>query len=240
VLGSLVGAASGIPFVGPGIEMFTNAFGPRGDKSLQSKYTVDGAGFGNTGARDEFGLATFNRKDGFLGLTGDTTRDYTDRMSQRLDELGNFFSSKGIDINDPDAYNKMKDINSTYAKQVLAYQQRTAVENLNKKQKDAVERQKQKAIEEAAKKQREAAATIAAAQKAQAEQKAREAATADRARAANPNVYAEADRRGFTDGRGGGFGSRSTGTNENFSNRTGRGRTGYSDGGLATMFTRRR
>jgi hypothetical protein len=240
VLGSLVGAASGIPFVGPGIEMFTNAFGPRGDKSLQSKYTVDGAGFGNTGARDEFGLATFNRKDGFLGLTGDTTRDYTDRMSQRLDELGNFFSSKGIDINDPDAYNKMKDINSTYAKQVLAYQQRTAVENLNKKQKDAVERQKQKAIEEAAKKQREAAATIAAAQKAQAEQKAREAATADRARAANPNVYAEADRRGFTDGRGGGFGSRSTGTNENFSNRTGRGRTGYGNGGLATMFTRRR
>ena len=38
----------------------------------------------------------------------------------------------------------------------------------------------------------------------------------------------------------GGFGSRSTGTNENFSNETGRGRTGYSEGGLATMFTRRR
>ena len=240
VLGSLVGAAARIPFVGSGIEMFTNAFGPRGDKSLQSKYTVDGAGFGNTGARDEFGLATFNKKDGFLGLTGDTTRDYTDRMSERLDELGGFFNSKGIDINDPDAYNKMKDINSTYAKQVLAYQQRLAVENLNKKQKDAVERQKQKAIEEAAKRQRDAQAAIAAAQKAQAEQKAREAATADRARAANPNVYAEADRQGFTDGRGGGFGSRSTGTNENFSNKTGRGRTGYSEGGLATMFTRRR
>ena len=158
--------ANMIPYVGTAKKGLEAMFGPAGPKSLQSKYTVDGAGFGNTGARDEFGLATFDRKDGFLGLTGDTTRDYTDRMSQRLDELGNFFSSKGIDINDPDAYNKMKDINSTYAKQVLAYQQRTAVENLNKKQKDAVERQKQKAIEEAAKKQREAAATIAAAEKA--------------------------------------------------------------------------
>jgi len=158
--------ANMVPYVGTAKRGLEAMFGPAGDKSLQSKYTVDGAGFGNTGARDEFGLATFDRKDGFLGLTGDTTRDYTDRMSQRLDELGNFFSSKGIDINDPDAYNKMKDINSTYAKQVLAYQQRTAVENLNKKQKDAVERQKQKAIEEAAKKQREAAATIAAAEKA--------------------------------------------------------------------------
>ena len=63
---------------------------------------------------------------------------------------------------------------------------------------------------------------------------------ATRARAANPDVYARADALGFTDGKGGGFGSRSTGTNENFSNETGRGRTGYSEGGLATMFTRRR
>ena len=36
-----------------------------------------------------------------MGLTGDTTRDYTDRMSDRLDELGEFFGGKGIDINDP-------------------------------------------------------------------------------------------------------------------------------------------
>ena len=68
----------------------------------------------------------------------------------------------------------------------------------------------------------------------------REQETADRARAANPGVYARADALGFTDGRGGGFGSRSTGTNENFSNETGRGRTGYGDGGLATMFKEKR
>jgi len=68
---------------------------------------------------------------------------------------------------------------------------------------------------------------------AQAAQAAREAATAARAMARNPQVYANA---GITSG---GFASQNTGTNSNFSNRTGRGRTGYSEGGLASMFTRR-
>ena len=68
----------------------------------------------------------------------------------------------------------------------------------------------------------------------------REQETADRARAANPGVYARADAMGFTDGKGGGFGSKSTGTNESFSNKSGRGRTGYSEGGLATMFKEKR
>ena len=68
----------------------------------------------------------------------------------------------------------------------------------------------------------------------------REQETADRARAANPGVYASADRQGFTDGKGGGFGSKSTGTNDAFSNESGRGRTGYSDGGLVTMFKEKR
>jgi len=68
----------------------------------------------------------------------------------------------------------------------------------------------------------------------------REQETADRARAANPGVYARADAMGFTDGKGGGFGSKSTGTNENFSNKSGRGRTGYSEGGLVTMFKEKR
>ena len=48
--------------------------------------------------------------------------------------------------------------------------------------------------------------------------------TTRRARFDNPNVYAKADKLGFT-GPGGGF--KSAGTNENFSNKTGRGRTGY-------------
>jgi hypothetical protein len=141
VLGTILGFASGIPFLGP-LAMLSNAFGPQGDKSLQSKYTVDGAGFGNTGARDEFGLATFDKKDGFLGLTGNTTRDYTNRISERLGELKGFFADRGIDINDPDAYDDMKDINGFYAKQVQAYQQRLATENINTRTRDAIEAQR--------------------------------------------------------------------------------------------------
>jgi hypothetical protein len=76
----------------------------------------------------------------------------------------------------------------------------------------------------------------AATQKAEAEMKAREQAQADRARAANPGVYARADAMGFTDGKGGGFGSKSTGTNESFSNKSGRGRTGYRYGGRTSYF----
>ena len=67
-----------------------------------------------------------------------------------------------------------------------------------------------------------------------AQQAAREAATAARAMAKNPQVYRNA---GITSG---GFASQNTGTNENFSNKSGRGRTGYQEGGLASMFTRRR
>ena len=81
-------------------------------------------------------------------------------------------------------------------------------------------------------KKNEAAAIEAAKAAAQAADEARQA---ERARAANPGVYARADAMGFTDGRGGGFGSRSTGTNENFSNETGRGRTGYMMGGLTDL-----
>jgi len=66
----------------------------------------------------------------------------------------------------------------------------------------------------------------------------REQETADRARARNPGVYARADALGFTDGKGGGFASKSTGTNENFSNETGRGRTGYDDGGRVYLYNR--
>ena len=127
---------------------------------------MDGAGFGNTGARDEFGLATFNKKDGFLGLTGNTTRDYTDRMKERLGELDDFFGSRieGFDINNLDAetLDKMKNINSFYTKQIQAYKQRTAVEDINKRTQDTIEAQRiQRELEEAAKAKDRAAALAA-------------------------------------------------------------------------------
>jgi len=58
-------------------------------------------------------------------------------------------------------------------------------------------------------------------------QRSREAATAARAMAKNPQVYRNA---GITSG---GFASQNTGTNQNFSNKTGRGRTGYKEGLMA-------
>ena len=89
-------------------------------------------------------------------------------------------------------------------------------QNLFNKRKDAADIIFNRKVEE---RQQKAAA------KAQKEQVAREANTAARARAKNPNVYREADRLGLTDPKTGGF--KSAGTNENFSNKTGRGRTGY-------------
>lgn len=71
---------------------------------------------------------------------------------------------------------------------------------------------------------RKRAQTEASRAKIAALQKFARADTTSRARFDNPNVYAKADKLGFT-GPGGGF--KSAGTNENFSNKTGRGRTGY-------------
>jgi|21_taG_2_1085346.scaffolds.fasta_scaffold18991_2 hypothetical protein len=109
-----------------------------GPKSLQSKYTVDNAGYGNTGMRDEYGLFTGQRNDGLFGIFGDPTGpDYTNRMAERIDELQDFYNSDKIqekyglgnidlenDVLDEATYNKIKNINSTYAKQVLDYQKR--------------------------------------------------------------------------------------------------------------------
>ena len=136
-----IGAVAGVPILGP---LLSNM--KQGDRGLQSKYTVDNVGFGNTGARDEFGLATFDKKDGFLGLTGNTTRNYVDRMNERLGELDKFFSERieGFDINNLDdaTLSEMSKINNFYTKQIQAYKQRTAVEDINKRTQDAIQAQK--------------------------------------------------------------------------------------------------
>ena len=233
VLGTVVGAAAGIPFVGPAIDFLSKMGG--GDKSLRSKYTVDNVGFGNTGMRDEFGLFTGQRNDGFLGILGKPTGpDYTDRMNERLGELDDFFGSRieGFDINNLDdaTLSKMKDINGFYTKQILAYKQRTAVEDINKRTQDAVEAQR---IQE------EIAAAAAAKDRAAALAAIKKQGKMDY----NPNIHGPTDYGKDSQGNqsfdfGGGFGIGSDGGP--VSNKTGKGRTGYSEGGLATMFTRRR
>jgi hypothetical protein len=81
--------------------------------------------------------------------------------------------------------------------------------------------------------QKEAARAEAAQAAERQAQMAREQSTADRARAANASVYASADRQGFTNS-GGGFSTSaadragtSAGSGQGFSNKSGRGRTGF-------------
>ena len=225
-----IGAVAGVPILGP---LLSNM--KQGDRGLQSKYTVDNVGFGNTGARDEFGLATFDKKDGFLGLTGNTTRNYVDRMNERLGELDKFFSERieGFDINNLDdaTLSKMSKINNFYTKQIQAYKQRTAVEDINKRTQDAIQAQK---IQE------ELAAAAAAKDRAAALAAIKKQGEMDY----NPNIHGPVDYGKGSDGKqsfdsGMGFGINAT-TGGPVSNKTGKGRTDYSDGGLATMFTRRR
>jgi len=246
LLGMAVSGMSGIPFVGTGITKLGDFFGPQGDKSLQSKYTVDNAGYGNTGARDEFGVATFDAKDGFLGLKGNTTRDYVDRMSDQMDKNIDFFGGKRTGLtgktldktgssvenfserwsnfDDLDAaaqqalINEMKAINGFKTKQMLAYKNRLATEKINS---------------DFAKKQAEIEAAKKAAE-----------SRAESARQYDPNVHGPTNYGLGSDGQQSydtrlGFGSNAT-TGGPVSNKTGRGRTDYSKGGLASMFTRRR
>ncbi len=82
VFGTIVGAAAGIPFVGPVIDALSKMGGK--DRSDRSKYAVDNVGFGQGTGRDEFGVFT-----GGKTLFG-TTKDYGERMKERLGELDDF------------------------------------------------------------------------------------------------------------------------------------------------------
>jgi len=224
-----------IPYMGPIKKGAEAIFGPQGDKSLQGKYTVDNAGFGNTGARDEFGLATFNKKDGFLGLSGNTTRDYVDRMQEKVKDLTKFFGDRieDFDINNltPDMLTDMRRINGFYTKQIQAYQDRLNVENLNRQQKD-----KEQAQEIA--KQKQEAAFQAQLNQAQKKQRMADLQRVERA------YREDTGGRAGSYGPGGTSGQQSDGSyNDPFDPGGGEkdgGLIGYQKGGLATMFTRRR
>ena len=130
--------------------------------------------------------------------------------------------SKGIGIQSLiDAYQKFSPLGMVYRAG------NNIVTNTQKYFADKKETERLEALAqiEQARKQKESQAIIAAAE----EQATREAATATRAMAANPNVYRNA---GITSG---GFASQNTGTNSGFSNKSGRGRTGYGKGGIVTL-----
>ena len=163
-------------------------------------------------------------------------------MNERVDELTDFFSGerktfggkkkegtfKSVDnfkerisnFDDMDAadqqalINEMKAINGFYTKQFFAYKKnRIPIETYHKEFTEQVIKEKNEA-----------------------EMKKRQADTTRRAREKNPDVYARAEKLGFIDKNTGGF--KSAGTNEAFSNKTGKGRTGYDDGGMVYLYDR--
>ena len=196
-----------IPLVNKLITGIRNSLGlqPVGDRSDRSRWAVDNVGYGQGIGRDQWGVFT-----GGKTMMG-TTADYKTRMENRIDEI-KALQAKGLK-------------NNSWTKQLKDYYIKIAIlEGEEKKRRHDFDKIIKKREETQA-----AKAKIEAAEKAQKEQAAREAATAARAMAKNPQVYRDA---GITSG---GFASQNTGTNPNFSNRTGRGRTGYGKGGIVTL-----
>ena len=144
----------------------------------------------------------------------------TEDLEKYSDDMFNVqeTKSKGIGIQSLiDAYQKFSPLGMVYRAG------NNIVTNTQKYFADKKETERLEALAqiEQARKQKEAQATIAAAQE--------QAATATRAMAANPNVYRNA---GITSG---GFASQNTGSNPSFSNKTGKGRTGYGTGGIVSL-----
>jgi len=210
--------STGIPSI---INQNLNQGGGEGDGGGNNIIGGKDYGYNSYFAKDDKvqGPQTKEEIENFLNDIGEGTIDDDDMPGFDFKGLGTFFSNLPTPFNL--AKKGMKAFND-YQAEKKAKEEAAA----KKAERERI------AKEQIAKAEKIEAARI----EAQKAQKAREAATAQRAREANASVYASADRQGFTDGRGGGFGSRSTGTNENFSNNSGRGRTGYRYGGRASYF----
>ena len=156
VPGQVSSFISSLPYVGPikkGLETF---FGPPKDRSIQSKYAVDNAGYGQGTSRDEFG--TFTGGKTLLGKT----KNYVERMDNRIDFLENDFFGDimgDTDFEDlsEEQIQEMKQKNGFNFKQLVAYKQRTAVEKLNEK---FAEQVRQKELQEKIEKERKKGKTL--------------------------------------------------------------------------------
>ncbi len=107
-----------------------------GDRSDRQRWAVDGAGFGQGTGRDQFGVFT-----GGKTMFGKTA-DYSERMNNKISDIESFMGKRGIDFNDPNAYDKMKKINGSMANQYLDYKQKLGILEEDNKIKEAIERTK--------------------------------------------------------------------------------------------------
>jgi hypothetical protein len=214
----------------PGVTQLGEFFGSQGDRSMQSKYSVDNAGYGQGTSRDEFGTYT-----GGKTLMG-KTNNYIERMEEDVNFLENDFF--GEIMGDTDFENltesqitAMQKKNGFNFKKLQAYKNRLATEKIN-----ADFAKKQAEIE--AKKEAERLA---------AEGKIR----------LGPNLIQDTNYKSdpalskigkekYT-GKGmafektsGGVSGKGTSKERNYGGRKDGGLIAYNRGGLATMFTRRR
>ena len=182
-----------------------------------------------------------------LGLLSDTDGSYGQFQVNEAKKLGENITKRakekyGVDFNvdkfleEGDKYletlsgekvDKFKTLNKLNLERLNFYGKGSAAfinqKDNYQKSLEIKETQARQARKEAAERQQAEAASFEQAQR------AREAATATRAMANNPQVYRNA---GITSG---GFASQNTGTNLNFSNKTGKGRTGYGKGGIVSL-----
>ena len=229
LLGMAVSGMSGIPFVGKGITKLGDFFGPQGDKSMRSKYSVDNAGYGQGTGRDEFGTYT-----GGKTLMG-KTNSYVERMENKISDLTDYFSDRIEDFDpnniDKDMIDQMKEFNGFYTKQFQAYKNRLATEKINS---------------DFAKKQAEIEAKKEA-EKLAAEGKIRLGSNLiqDTNYKSDP-ALSKIGKEKYT-GKGmafektsGGVSGKGTKNERNYGGRKDGGLISYNRGGLASMFTRRR
>lgn len=181
--------------------------------------------------RSAFGNYAEKVRDDFSSLTDSLTGRLSDKYGAEFDEeLGEYIgknaelANKRTELMRKKLGFRKKQINQQKFDKKIAD---LAIE----KQRKALELKEKQKMErkEKARKQKEFNDRIA-----------REAATAARARARNESVYASADRQGFTNRDGGFSTSRGdrAGTSEGsgqFSSSSGRGRTGYINGGIVDM-----
>ena len=143
-----LGPLTKIPFAGKLLESFGANLGSK-DTSDRRRYTVDNAGYGSTGGRDQFGTLTYGEKDGFLGIGGkETGVNYGTRQQDILDDLStNFFGGMFEDIDNltPTEITAMKAKNGFYfnkinhAKNVL---KNKAIEKAEKEKQDRIRDEK--------------------------------------------------------------------------------------------------
>ena len=215
LLSAGLGAVKKIPGVTTGLEYLKNKFPSSGatGSSDRTRWAVDDVGYGTGTGRDQFGVYTGGKT--LLGKTA----NYQERMQNEISQIANSFGLSEDDLMslDEKALTDLKNRSGFNYRKVVDYVNKINVKAFDKIESDRIEQER---ILDAAAKSR-----------------------AESARQYDPNVHGPNNYGLGSDGQqsfdsGQGFGINAT-TGGPVSNKTGKGRQDWAQGGLATMFQRR-